>query len=274
MDVKNFWKRTVTGILLVTVIVGTLLLGVYPLSGLCFLINVLGLLEFYRMFRIQNVQRKASAVLLSAYLFVSAVLVLTGRCNASVFVLAFPLVSLIFMAELAREPGNAFVELAFIFMGIIYVTVPFILLIASAFMTGDETGAYRPEVILGYMIMLWANDSGAFVFGTLFGKRRLAPRVSPNKTWEGSAGGALLVVGIAYLNDLFIDGIPSGGWYIIGAIVVVAGTLGDLVKSLMKRTVHIKDSGNVLPGHGGILDRFDSLIGSIPFVASYLILVV
>lgn len=211
---------------------------------------------------------------LSAYLFVSAVLVVTGRCNANIFVLAFPLVSLIFMSELAPISGNGFAGLAFIFMGIIYVTLPFVLLVASPFMTGRGPGAYSPEVILGYLMMLWANDSGAFLAGSLFGKHHLAPRVSPNKTWEGSAGGVLLVVVVAYVNDLFIGEIPSAGWLLIGGIVIVTGTLGDLVKSLMKRTVHIKDSGKILPGHGGILDRFDSLIGSIPFVASYLIFVV
>ena len=247
-----------------------MLLGVYPFSVLCFLLNVLGLLEFYRMFRIEDAGRGTSAVLLSGYLFFSAVLVVTGRSNANVFLLALPLASLIFMMELARESTNPFDNLAYMFMGIIYVTLPFILLFACSFMAGEEKGAYRPEIILGYLMMLWANDSGAFVFGTLLGKHRLAPRVSPNKTWEGSAGGALLVVVVACVNVLFIDGISSGGWFVIGGLVVVAGTLGDLVKSLMKRTVHIKDSGKILPGHGGILDRFDSLIGSIPFVASYL----
>ncbi len=268
---KSFWKRTLTGVILITLIIGALLLGAFTFLALCFLLNVLGLLELYRMFRIQNTGRKTSAILLSGWLFLSAALVIAGRCNANILILSFPLIAVIFMAELGRKSNNRFVNLAFIFLGIIYVTVPFILLFASAFIGDGQAAIYKPNIIIGYFFMLWANDSGAYVFGTLFGKHHLSPGVSPNKTWEGSAGGGLLVMVVAYINHLFINPISLGGWMVIGGFVIVTGTLGDLVKSLMKRSVNIKDCGNILPGHGGILDRFDSLIGSIPFVITYLV---
>ncbi len=135
-----------------------------------------------------------------------------------------------------------------------------------------DDGVYHPLVILGYFFLLWANDTGAFVFGSLFGAYPLFKRISPNKTWEGSAGGAFLVLVTVYFNYAFIDEVSLFGWIVMGLTVIIMGTFGDLVKSLMKRSLNVKDSGNMLPGHGGILDRFDSLIGSAPFVWVFLVL--
>jgi phosphatidate cytidylyltransferase len=121
--------------------------------------------------------------------------------------------------------------------------------------------------------MIWANDTGAYLSGRFFGKKKLFERISPKKTWEGAIGGGLLALATSLLISKFNDTLASEHWFAIAFIVVVAGNFGDLIESLYKRSKNIKDSGTILPGHGGILDRFDSLIYSVPFVYSYLILI-
>ena len=143
-----------------------------------------------------------------------------------------------------------------------------ILLYRCAFVLSDDL--FSPNVILGYFFFLWANDTGAYVCGSLFGKNKLAPGISPNKTWEGSAGGAFLVIVLVSVNYYFFRDLSLANWMVIGIIVIVMGTLGDLTKSVLKRSRNVKDCGRMLPGHGGILDRFDSLMGSVPLVYTYL----
>ena len=122
----------------------------------------------------------------------------------------------------------------------------------------------------GLLFTIWASDVGAYFAGSMFGKTKLFERISPKKSWEGSIGGAILSGGFAYLNSLVLTDLALWQWLTISAIVVIVGTYGDLVESLFKRTMAIKDSGKSIPGHGGFLDRFDSLILSIPFIIVFL----
>ena len=127
-------------------------------------------------------------------------------------------------------------------------------------------------IALGYLLLLWLNDTGAYFVGSLVGKHKLFERISPGKTWEGSAGGALFALATAWgLSMLFIQ-LTTMHWLILAIIVVISGTIGDLVESMLKRSLGIKDSGNILPGHGGMLDRFDAVLISAPFVFVYLAL--
>ena len=140
------------------------------------------------------------------------------------------------------------------------------LLSVVAYILGD----YNPHLIIGLFLILWASDTGAYFAGMRFGKRKLFERVSPKKSWEGSVGGAalslLFAIGIAY----FVRELAPWKWMFISLITVIIGTYGDLVESLFKRSMDIKDSGRKLPGHGGFLDRFDSLLLSIPFIIIFL----
>ena len=262
---RNFYLRTLTGIAIVTIIVSAVIFGVYSFLFLCLIINFFALLEFYHLFQIKS-YRKVFAIIVSMALLLSTCLFRSNYFDFSIILVNLPLISFIFISELYLKSDNPFSNLAFSFLGMIYITLPFILLFNCAFFKD----VYHPEIILGYFFLLWANDTAAYVCGSLFGKYPLSSRVSPNKTWEGSAGGAILVMIFVFINYTFFHAIPLSGWIIIGVIVIVMGTLGDLVKSLMKRSLNVKDSGKILPGHGGILDRFDSLIGSVPFVYLYL----
>jgi phosphatidate cytidylyltransferase len=120
--------------------------------------------------------------------------------------------------------------------------------------------------------MIWASDIGAYIVGKAIGKHKLFMRISPGKTWEGAIGGALFTLIVAYTLSYFKIGILHNNWITLTLIIVITGILGDLIKSLLKRSLGIKDTGNILPGHGGMLDRFDSLIGSAPFIFSYYLL--
>ena len=162
-----------------------------------------------------------------------------------------------------RKP---FTNIAFTFLGIFYVAVPFVLLNVAVF----HEGRYNYEVILGALLILWASDTGAYFAGTRFGKRKLFERISPKKSWEGFVGGAVLALIFAWGCALYLHSLRPQDWMIVGVLIIVGGTFGDLIESLLKRSIEIKDSGDSLPGHGGFLDRFDGLLISAPFIAAYL----
>lgn len=268
---SNILKRTLTGIALVAVILVAVNLGFYSFLLLCLIINFLGLLEFYRLFQInKNLIRKTLAIIFSSTLLVSMCLYVSQLAGWKILLLNLPLINAIFISELYLKSDTPFSNLAFVLLGIVYVTLPLMLLFSCGFILGDNL--YYPQIILGYFFLLWANDTGAYVCGSLFGEYPLFKRISPNKTWEGSAGGAFLVMVFVYIDYAFFTALSLLDWIIMGLFVIIMGTFGDLVKSLMKRSLGVKDSGNFLPGHGGILDRFDSLLGSVPFVYTYLAL--
>ncbi len=170
-----------------------------------------------------------------------------------------------------------FANIAFTFLGIIYVALPYSLMHFAVFNSGE----YCYQIVFGTLFILWANDTGAYFSGKNFGKRKLFLRISPKKTWEGSIGGAIFALFIAILIAQFLDEFVLWRWLAIAIIIVVAGTYGDLVESLFKRslrvrnseTAGIKDSGDALPGHGGFLDRFDSFMLAMPFIVAFVLLI-
>lgn len=135
------------------------------------------------------------------------------------------------------------------------------------------TNNYSFQIILGFFILLWVNDTGAYLAGRFFGKHKLFERISPNKTWEGSIGGTLVTVAGAYILSIFFTNLNLTNWVVLSILVAVFGGLGDLAESMLKRSLGVKDSGKLLPGHGGVLDRIDGLLLSVPFVYSYLHLI-
>ncbi len=156
------------------------------------------------------------------------------------------------VAELYLKHEDPIHDWAYTMMSQLYIALPFSLLNALAFhLTPENEVVYDPVLPLCMFVFLWINDAGAYICGSLLGKHKLFPRISPGKSWEGSIGGGILVAGL-------------------GLVIVVFGTWGDLIESLFKRTLGIKDSGNVLPGHGGMLDRFDSSLLAIPAAAVYI----
>ena len=268
----NLTQRALTGAVLVIITVASIMWGSYSFFILMLSINLLGILEFYRLFNSYTLSpRNITGAILSISILVTVNLVISNVSNWQVLLINIPIAFSPFLIELYLKAKYPFHNLAIIYLGIICVTVPLCFFAAIAFLP-PGSGDYHSWLVLGYFFILWASDTGAYFIGKYFGKRKLFERISPKKTWAGSLGGAAFASAVAYINSYFFQAINVTGWMIITLIIVVGGTFGDLIKSLMKRSLGLKDSGTILPGHGGILDRFDTLLGSSPFVFCYLIL--
>jgi phosphatidate cytidylyltransferase len=235
----------------------------------CFLIITFLLLkEFYKLVGIDGyLPLSFWGTLTGMLIYTFTFLAQKSYIDADVLFLVFPFGSIIFFIKLYKKSDvKPFTNIAYTFLGILYVAVPFALLHVIAF----STGVYRFEIVTGILLLTWASDTGGYFAGTLFGKTSLFKRISPKKSWEGFVGGAILTLLIAYFISLFVDIFPMWKWMTIGLLTVIAGTYGDLVESLFKRSIKIKDSGASIPGHGGFLDRFDAMLLSLPFIAAFL----
>jgi phosphatidate cytidylyltransferase len=199
-------------------------------------------------------------------LFTLTFLIEAGLIGPHYYFILFPCQAMIFLIKLYKKEDKPFTNIAYTFLGIFYVGLPFSLLNFAVF----SSGHYSAHIIIGIMLMLWAGDIGGYFIGIRFGKRKLFERVSPKKSWEGMIGAFIFVILTATVISFYFDELNFIHWNIFGVIMVVTGTYGDLVESLFKRSISIKDSGNTLPGHGGFLDRFDGLLISIFFIVFYL----
>jgi len=271
-------ERTITGVVFIAVLIGCILLGPYTFCGLFLLITLIGLNEFYSLSAKTGHQpAKVLGLLLGLLLF-------TGICSTFLpalsiiayypLALLFPLLFLVPIIELFRKKENPFANIALTYLGVFYVALPLTLLCMLSHIKnrfeGISTHPYSSHILLGFFFILWASDTGAYLAGKAFGRHKLFERISPKKTWEGTIGGAVLSLAVAWIVSRYFAIIGLSAWLVVSLIIVVFGTFGDLTESLLKRSADSKDSGSLLPGHGGILDRFDSLLLSVPFVFLYL----
>lgn len=265
---NNLTQRIITGILGAAAIITAVCLGPWWYYFVLMLICFFTLVEFYRLAGADGIlPERIPGLLTGAFIFTVSFLVQMTLLDAAWYLAIFPLLALVFIVKLFRKnEKKPFTNIAFTFLGIVYVVVPLSLLNVAVF----DGGNYHFDITLGILLILWASDTGAYFAGTYFGKRKLFRRISPKKTWEGFGGGALLALAFALGMASFTGSLSVTQWYIVAAIIIVAGTFGDLVESMLKRSIEIKDSGNVLPGHGGFLDRFDALLIAAPFLAVYL----
>jgi phosphatidate cytidylyltransferase len=267
---NNLITRTLTGIVFILVLGAAILFNPVTFFALFTLIAVIGMWEFYKL--LESTQIKVNSILgTSTGLFC---LILTsfyalGYLGSVWFLLVIPMVTVIMISELYRNNENPFHNIAFTLLGILYIAMPFSLLILCGFPERSWHG-YEPTLILGFFFLLWSSDTGAYVVGITLGKHPLFPRISPKKSWEGLLGGTIFTMLIAFIIAHFYKSLPLTDWLVIALIICIFGIWGDLVESLLKRSLQVKDSGDLLPGHGGILDRFDSVIFSAPLVFLYL----
>ena len=271
---SNFLKRTLTGTIFVVVMIGGIFWNRYSLEILFFLIAMLGLDEFYKLLIKAGHEplNKLGLLCGATIFFLITISKLIGE--PAVLYLSFALLAAIFLAELYRNKQNPFQNIGYSILGIIYVVMPFALWVSFIKDYSFEMGGkYNPHLLLGFFFLLWTNDTGAYIVGMSIGKHKLWERISPKKTWEGFFGGVILAMGIGYVLSLFYLELNYMLWMIMGLIIGVFGTLGDLVESAFKRSLDVKDSGSILPGHGGILDRFDAVLLATPFVLVLLQLV-
>ena len=275
---KNFIVRTITSVFFVAAIV-TSFLNPQAMTLLFSIVTGMTVWEFAGLVNERpyiSINRFICTVS-GVYLFLAMAGYNSGLTPATVFIPYLVSIIYLMVAELylkAKDPINNW---AYTMLSQLYIALPLSLLNVLAFRSNGYDIQYTYLMPLSVFVFLWINDAGAYCVGSLLGRHKLFPRISPGKSWEGSIGGGLLVVAVAVLvwyltnmyevNDL---GLTALEWAGLGLVVVVFGTWGDLVESLFKRTLGIKDSGNVLPGHGGMLDRFDSTLMAVPASVVYL----
>lgn len=263
---KNLLSRTITGIIFLAILIAGMLNGAIPFAIVFFIVEILLLIEFYLVAKKQSKPQILLGSIAGGYIFLSNFLwyyLKVGGIYLSLLIV--PFLIFIFIIELYRKTKQPLINIAVTILGLIYVSVPMALLNHIAYLFED----YQGKIILGIFILIWIYDTGAYVFGMLLGKNRLFPRISPKKSWEGFFGGMLSAMVAAYFLSKYLI-IFNLTWYAIAVIIVVFGTFGDLTESMFKRSLNIKDSGKILPGHGGILDRFDGILLAIPIIFTFL----
>lgn len=275
---KNLIIRTLTGIVFVAVMVGGILYSPMTCSLLFLFITILCVWEFTGLAHLyEDVQVNRFITTVAGACLYLGFFGYAASVAALVPLFVPWLLSMIYLliSELYLGRENPLGNWAFTMLSQVYVALPFALLPLLLFpqaggLLSVDTSRAGAYLILSIFVFLWCSDTGAYCCGSLLGRHKLFPSVSPGKTWEGSIGGALLTVGVSQLMAAYFPMLNAWQWAGFALVVVVFGTWGDLVESLMKRRLGIKDSGNILPGHGGMLDRFDSSLIAIPAVIAYL----
>lgn len=274
---SNFLQRAITGVIFVAVLVGCILGGPISFTILFALISALTINEFGTIVnRRENTRmNKPISILAGLFLFLCFGYIGVVPGANEIFIPYLFLILYLFISELYKKQPNPLNNWAYAMMSQIYIALSFALLNVLAYHSSaaDSVSQYNPILPLSIFIFNWVNDTGAYCTGMLFGKHRLFERISPKKSWEGSIGGAVFSIIAAIVLAHFFTFLSTGIWIGLGLTVVVFGTWGDLTESLMKRTLGIKDSGNILPGHGGMLDRLDSTLMAVPAAVVYLYVV-
>ena len=277
---KNLITRTITGILYVAIMI----CGFLDPRAMIFLFALITGLAIWEYTGLVNERENVTVnrfitTIAGVYLFLAVAGWRNGMVNNFVVFIPYLLtIVYLFISELYLNNKDAINDWAYAMLSQMYIALPLAMINIVAFENNPVDGMVHFDTLLplSIFIFLWINDTGAYCSGSLFGKHKLFPRISPGKTWEGSIGGGILVLIAAGIIGYFANkgnsqyGLNIAQWMGLGLVVVFFGTWGDLVESLFKRTLTIKDSGNILPGHGGILDRFDSSFMAIPAAVIYL----
>ena len=274
---KNMTIRAITGTIFVAAVV-TCFLRPEAMMFLFALVTALSVWEFTGLVNNSGDVRvnRFICTVAGVYLFLAFAGFCSGITPAAVFIPYLLTVVYLFISELYTKAPNPINNWAYTMLSQMYIALPFSMINVVAFHSTDDAHVYDYLLPLSIFIFLWTNDTGAYISGSLLGRHKLFLRVSPGKSWEGSIGGGLLVLAVAALVGYLANSSEGGhtlsipAWMGLGLVVVFFGTWGDLVESLFKRTLGIKDSGNILPGHGGMLDRFDSSLMAFPAAVVYL----
>jgi len=270
---NNLIIRSITGLLFVALLVTAIVLGPSTFIILFAVITALGLWEFGKLVNHSKGVTISQPIITlgGVYLFLATALAQLTN-DYTLFIPYLVIIIYAFIRELYLEKSNPINNWSYTLFSQLYIAMPFCLLWILSF-SSIYVDTYNYALPLAVFVFIWLNDTGAYCVGTLLGKNRLFERISPKKSWEGSIGGGLLTLLVAFFAHPYLVGaiqldlLPFLG---LAMVVVLFGTWGDLMESLLKRTLKVKDSGSILPGHGGILDRFDSALLAIPSVFVYL----
>jgi phosphatidate cytidylyltransferase len=278
LNLKTLATRSASAVVFVILLVGSVYWSYISFSLFFFVVSMVGLHEFYKIAEKMGAKPiKVVGFILGIFIYLTftaidkiipdpaTVIILKnawGLVLSTVILAPF----IIFAIALFKRTENAIQSAMYTIGGIIYAVLPFALLNQTVFYDpGIGVDTFEPKLILGIIFLIWSNDTFAYLGGSLFGKNKMIERVSPGKTWEGTIIGVLITFGLSFLFNMLFN-LGDYTWQILGIMVPVLATIGDLVESKLKREAGVKDSGNIMPGHGGALDRFDSLIFVSPFV--------
>jgi phosphatidate cytidylyltransferase len=262
-------KRAITGFFFVVVMLGSVLWNHYVFGAFYLLLGIFCLWEFYGLIKKAGIAPSIQSGLANGILIYALFALLPYQEDNEVHKL-LPLLpvalSAVFIQELFKKPGAPFTNIAYTYLGLLFTIVPFTFFHAMAYLNGT----FNFHFPLAFLLLLWANDTGAYLVGSRLGRTKLFERHSPKKTWEGLIGGMVITAGMAYTISIYYTEIDLQEWIWVAVLISCFGTTGDLIESMFKRSIDVKDSGNILPGHGGLLDRFDGLLMAAPIVYGYL----
>jgi phosphatidate cytidylyltransferase len=263
--------RAITGFFFIIVMLGSVLLGDLVFEIFYLALSAFCLAEFNSNVKKSGINIDWKTSLIGGVLAYSQY-TKHGAVNDypllrdSAFSALFMIFIVILIVELFKKNENPFTNIAYTLLGVFFTVIPFTFFHEIAYVTGS----FNFHFPLAFLLMLWANDTGAYLVGSKFGKHKLFERHSPKKTWEGFIGGVIITAGVAVIINNYYTDIYLSQWITIGVLISCFGTIGDLIESMFKRSINIKDSGGILPGHGGLLDRFDGLLIAAPIVYAYL----
>mgnify|MGYP004655632259 FL=1 len=276
---KNLIVRAATGIIFVAILISGIVISHISLLILFTAITAMTVWEFTTIANKHlhlHVNRFITTAA-AAYLFMAVWAFNTNLMGSEVFIPYLISIIYLLVSELYLDNPDPIQNWSMTFMAQLYIALPFASLNTLCVINTPGSVQYYYWYALSLFIFLWSSDTGAYVFGSLLGKHKLFERISPKKTWEGSIGGGLVAIAASQVLAHFVpftstvSGIENNLlWAGLATLTVIMGTWGDLVESLFKRKAGIKDSGNILPGHGGMLDRFDSSLIAIPAAVIYI----
>lgn len=263
----DFLKRAISGMLFVAVILTGIFLHPLLLCAELMAMQVVGMLEFTRMSGRLGARMNWPVCVVTGMVMIAAAYAHSHYGYGWVYAIVIVPMLALGVGELFRKRGNPFLNLAFAVFAVVYLALPMALLLYIPYV---HIGLWQPDFIFLPFLLVWVNDTFAYLVGVGVGRHRMCPRISPKKTWEGTVGGGVMTIGAAMLLAPTFEQTSVVQMGVMAVLAVVFGTLGDLLESMFKRSTELKDTGTLMPGHGGLLDRLDSVLLVIPALFLYL----
>lgn len=261
---NNVLLRSLTGGLFVALMIGSIYFDSRVAAAVFGVFFIVGLNEFFSIIRINTIYHPnyQLSLIVGITSYTLAFLILEGLINSHFIFTVFGLSMTLLISVLFDKSSTPFENTSISFFGLCYVMIPFLMMMHLNYQIDNKWD------LIGMFVLIWSNDTFAYVSGRMFGRTKLFERISPKKTWEGTIGGLIMVFIVAILWSYYLSSLTLSFWLIVAPLIAVGAIFGDLFESLIKRQIGIKDTGNILPGHGGILDRFDAALMAIPFFYS------
>jgi len=272
--VKKFFIRSISGVVFAGLIIGSIFIGPYVFANVFLAFLILGLMEFYAFSKTDESSTDTITYYTSGILlYILLILISWKMIPPSYWIFGVGIIFTVMIIQVLKNSKNPIKNLGIHFFSYIYLVIPLSLL-NFLFYTSFQLNDKVIYMLIGIFGITWINDTFAYITGSLIGRTKLIERVSPNKTWEGTIGGLLFGLLTAYLLFLIFPEMNLQEWLGFALITIVFGNFGDLFESLLKRSINIKESGWIIPGHGGVLDRIDSILFASPFVFLYVYFII